>query len=469
MFAIFTEGENSIWIANVTAVTVTAVTLVSYLRNMEFIDREKELESLNRIRELSQQRSMMTFIVGRRRIGKTRLIRESVKGVKYLYFFVSRKEERLLCEEFIEIARNEMGLEIFGEISQFKDLFALLMSKAKKEHFTLVIDEFQEFMGVNPSVFSDMQNIWDSKKEEARMNLVLCGSIYSMMQRIFEDSKEPLFGRADERLTIGPFSVDVLKEIMSKYHPGHQALDLLSFYIFTGGVPKYVELFVDKNCLSHSAMLDEMLRPGSLFLDEGRNVLIEEFGKNYGIYFSILALVAAGKTTRSQIESVLQKDVGGYLDKLENEYHIIDKVRPVFSKPGSRNVNYFIKDNFLNFWFRFIYKYRGAVEIGNLAFIRQIVERDFNTYSGYFLEKYFREKLALNGEYAMIGSYWEKGNANEIDIVAVNPVEKKALIAEVKLQPQNISIPLLKEKAKALTKKLGGYRITYKGFSLEDL
>lgn len=456
-------------VANVMAVTVMAITLVSYLRNMEFIDREKELESLSRIRELSQQRSMMTFIVGRRRIGKTRLIREAVKGTKFLYFFVSRKEERLLCEEFIEIVRNEMGLEIFGEITQFKDLFALLMSKAKKEQFTLIIDEFQEFLGINPSVFSDMQNVLDSKKQETRMNLILCGSIYSMMQRIFEDSKEPLFGRADERLTIGPFSVDVLNEIMTKYHPGHLALDLLSFYIFTGGVPKYVELFVDKNCLNHSTMLDEILRPGSLFLEEGRNVLIEEFGKNYGIYFSILALIASGKTSRSQIESVIQKEVGGYLERLENEYHIIDKVRPIFSKPGSRNVNFFIRDNFLNFWFRFIYKYRGAIEIGNPAYIRQIIERDFNTYSGYFLEKYFREKLALTGEYAMIGSYWEKGNTNEIDIVAVNPAQKKALIGEVKLKAQNISIPLLKEKAGTLLKNLGGYQITYKGFSLEDL
>ena len=436
---------------------------------MQFHDRKTELENLERIWQNSRKKSTMTFIVGRRRIGKTRLIRESLKDRSFLYLFIARKEERLLCEEFVQLAQEQLKMNIYGEIRQFKDLFALLMDRAESEHFTLVIDEFQEFKRINPSVFSDMQNIWDRKKEQTRMNLILCGSVYSIMQEIFENAREPLFGRADERLYIEPFTVEVQKEIQKQYCPGCSAHDLLAFYIFTGGVPKYIELFVDKGIFTYAEMLDEMLRPNSLFLEEGRNVLIEEFGKAYTTYFSILSLIASSKTSRREIESVLQKDIGGFLNRLENEYRLVKRTRPVFAKPGTRNVRYVIEDNFLNFWFRFIYKNRAAVEIGNTHYIKQIIDRDYVSFSGIFLEKYFREQLASTGEYAEIGNYWEKGHQNEIDIVALNPLRKRALIGEVKLNPKSFSLAKLREKTYNISRKLGGYEVEYRGFSLEDM
>ena len=410
----------------------------------------------------------MTIVTGRRRIGKTRLITESLKEENYLYFFVARKAENLLCQEFVEHIQ-EMGIPVFGELNQFKDVFDLLLSIAKDRPITLVIDEFQDFFRINPSIYSDIQNKWDRHKETTRMNLILSGSVYSLMRKIFEDAKEPLFGRADEQILLHPFSVKVQREILSNYNPDHQAWDLLSFYMYAGGIPKYIEQFVNKDCLTKEQMLGEMVRENSLFLEEGRNVLIEEFGKEYGIYFSILSLIASTRTSRNQIESLLQREVGGYLVRLEEDYQIIQRNRPVFAKPGSRNVRYSIKDNFLNFWFRFIYKNRGAVEIRNFPYIRKIVERDLSTVSGHFLEKFIREKLAESLRYSSIGSYWEKGNQNEIDIVAINDWEKKALIAEVKLQQKNISIARLEAKAHNLLRKLGSYEVEYKGFSLEDV
>ena len=411
----------------------------------------------------------MTFIVGRRRIGKTRLIRQAMLKKKYLYFFIARKEESLLCEEFTELIQETLGIKIYGEIKKFSDIFELLMDHSMKKPLTLIIDEFQEFNRINPSVYSDIQNIWDSKKGESNMNLILCGSVFSMMKKIFENSKEPLFGRANERLYIKPFQVNILKKIMQEFKSDYKKEDLLAFYIFTGGVPKYIEHFVDKNCFSKKMILHEMLRENSLFLEEGKNVLIEEFGKDYTTYFSILSLIASSKTSRSAIESILQKDIGGYLSRLEKEYQIIKKVQPIFAKPGSKSIKYFIDDNFLNFWFRFIYKNKGAVEIGNFNYITKIINRDYSTFCGHFLEKYFREQLALSGEYSAIGNYWERGNTNEIDIVAINEMDKKALIGEVKLNRKNISLDALEVKAYALSRKLSGYKITYKGFSIEDI
>ena len=434
---------------------------------MKFYNRDKELAYLRKIGDDAKSTSRMTIIVGRRRIGKTKLIKEAY--AKIVYLFVSRKNEALLCEEFISIIQNELNVKIFGTFTKFKDLFEYLMELSKTISFTLVIDEFQEFLQINSTIYADMQNTWDSYKDESKMNLVLSGSIYSLMKKIFEDRKEPLFGRANHKIHLKPFSVETLEKILEDHHANHSNDDLLSFYILTGGVAKYVELFVDNKALTFEAQLDLMFDENSLFIDEGKNLLIEEFGKEYTTYFSILSLIASSKTSRSEIESILGKNVGGYLDRLENEYTIIKKVKPIFAKEGSRTLKYEIIDNFFHFWFRFIYKNRSAIEIENYAYVKSIVQRDFATYSGRFLEKYFIEKLKASEKFSAIGTYWEKGNQNEIDIVAVNDDEKKMLIAEVKRNPDKINLELLKKKAQKLLQKHQRYAVTFKGYSLEDI
>lgn len=436
---------------------------------MKFYNRIKELEVLARIKRQSEQESKMTIVTGRRRIGKTRLITHSLAGEKYLYFFVARKSEQLLCEEFMTQIKTTLDIPVFGELRQFKEIFNLLMNYAKQQAITLVIDEFQEFMRINPSVYSDVQNTWDRHKQSSKMNLILSGSVYSLMKKIFENAKEPLFGRTNEQLFIRPFSAAVQQEILTDFYPNYTAVDLLNFYTITGGIPKYIEHFIDKECFTSAAILDEILRDNSLFLEEGKHVLIEEFGKEYTTYFSILSLLASSKTSRREIESVLQKDIGGHLSRLEQDYQIIERRIPILAKPGSKTVKYRIRDNFLNFWFRFIYKNRGAVEIRNFPYIRELIARDFSTFSGAFLEQFIREQLAATQHYSIIGSYWERGNQNEIDIVALNEMNKTALIGEVKLQKKNISIPKLESKAYNLVRKLGGYTIEYRGFSLEEI
>jgi hypothetical protein len=116
----------------------------------------------------------------------------------------------------------------------------------------------------------------------------------------------------------------------------------------------------------------------------------------------------------------MEIQTGGFLDRLEKDFGLIKKVRPIFSKPNSRKLKYAIEDNFLNFWFRFIYKYRSAVEMGNLDYLKEIISRDYTTYSGKILEKYFTERLKAEKKYNIIGPYWDGKNQNEIDIVAIN-------------------------------------------------
>ena len=434
---------------------------------MKFYNREKELQKLKAIEKSSLLSSKMTVIVGRRRIGKTKLIKEAYK--ENIYLFVSKKNEALLCEEFITIIEDALDIKIFGQIVKFKELFEYLMDLAKTKHFTLVIDEFQEFLQINDTVYSDMQNIWDSYKDSSKMNLVLSGSIYSLMKKIFEDKKEPLFGRANNKIHLKSFTTTTLREILEDNYPKFTNEDLLSFYILTGGVAKYVEILVDNEAYTLERQLNLIFDEHSLFLEEGKNLLIEEFGKEYTTYFSILSLIASSKTARVEIESILEKNVGGYLDRLENEYTIIKKVKPIFAKEGSRTLRYEIIDNFFNFWFRFIYKYKSAIEIENYNYVKDIVNRDYTTYSGKFLEKFFLEKLKLSNQYSDLGTYWEKGNENEIDIVAVNDNEKTMLIAEVKRRSQKIDINKLKSKSEKLVSKHKNYNVSYLGYALEDM
>jgi len=153
------------------------------------------------------------------------------------------------------------------------------MELATQRSFNLVIDEFQEFYSINESVFSDMQNIWDSYRKRTHMNLIVSGSVYFLMQKIVQNSKEPLFGRADNIIKLSAFDITTLKEIMRDYYPEYINDDLLALYTFTGGIPRYIELFCDSGRLDVDGMIEFMVRENSSFTEEGKNLLIEEFGK----------------------------------------------------------------------------------------------------------------------------------------------------------------------------------------------
>jgi len=437
---------------------------------MKFYNRESELKLLDSTRISALEQSKMTFMVGRRRIGKTSLLVKSIESNRSLYLFISKKDEFLLCKDFSIEITEQLGIPVFGEVKSFAVLFDFLIEHSSDNPFTLIVDEFQEFYTLNPTVFGEMQKIWDLKSKTTKLNLILCGSIYSLMNKIFENSKEPLFSRANEKINLKPFTIPTLKEVLQDHYPKYSNTDLLAFYIFTGGVAKYVELFVDKKCFNLNSILNEIFRDNSLLLEEGKNVLIEEFGKEYYIYFSILSLIASSKTSRMEIESILEKSVGGYLDKLENDYSIIKSIKPIFAKPGSRTQKYYIEDNFLNFWFRYVYKNRTALEIGNYEYVKNIVKADFSTFSGLFLERYFKQKMALEGYFSNIGNYWEKGHLNEIDLICVNQQEKKVVFSEIKVQKDKIKLSLLEVKSqKLIQKEFQDYDIQYQALSIEDM
>jgi AAA+ ATPase superfamily predicted ATPase len=436
---------------------------------MVFYNRQKELEILNRNLKQSERSSCLTVMTGRRRIGKTSLLLESVKGQKYLYLFVSRKNEILLCAEFQEKALESIGIQIFGTITKFKDIFEQLLIFAINEHYTLIIDEFQEFENVNPSIFSDIQNLWDTYKDKVKINFIVSGSIFSMMIKIFENKKEPLFGRLTSKMTIQPFPVSIIKDILHDYNPAYVQEDLLCLYMITGGIPKYVSLLMDAEATSYDKMLDMITNPDSPFISEGKDLLISEFGREYGTYFSILQLIASGKTTQGEIDSIIGKNVGTYLVNLEKEYSLITRNKPVFSKPESRNTRWMLADNYLRFWFRFIYPNQSLIEMGKHDMLREYIDRNYEQYSGLILEKYFREKIAETEKITKSGNYWDSKGSNEIDCIALNDFDKTAIVAEIKRNPQKIDMNVLQSKVNTIKKELSKYKVELRGLSINDM
>ena len=397
---------------------------------------------------------------------------KSVEGMPTVYLFVGRKAEATLCAEFIPIISQSLDTFVPSEIRTFRSLFQYLMELASNRTFNLVIDEFQEFYNINESVYSDMQNIWDAYRKKSKMNLIVSGSIYSLMQKIFQNKKEPLFGRADNIIKLSAFDLAALKEIMHDYKPKYTNDDLLALYSFTGGVPKYVELFCDNNMLTVDEMIAFMVGENSPFTEEGKHLLIEEFGKNYATYFSILSAISGGINTQPEIESALgNKSLGGQIKRLIEDYNIIVRQRPILAKEGSQTVRYEIQDNFIRFWFNYFDRHRSLIEIKNFVGLQSIIKSDYPTYSGIMLERYFKQQFAESFQYRAIGSWWEpKGNQNEIDIVALKLEKNQAIVAEVKRQKKNFKPELFGKKVEHLKNKvLSKYQIEMVCLSLEDM
>jgi len=438
---------------------------------MRFFDRKDEMALLRRIREESKSSARMTILKGRRRIGKTALLQEAYGDEDFLYFFVARKNEADLCEDFAAEISRYLGVTLPGGASTFESIFRFLLEVTQTRPLTLVIDEFQDFLRIDESIFSSMQRDWDRMKGKARVNLVVSGSINRMMEQIFA-ADQPLYGRATNEIDLAPFSTVSLKEILAFHSPNYSKDSLLALWAFTGGVAKYVELLMDQGAYDLEGMVKAMVSDGSIIPGEGKVLLVDEFGKDYATYFSVLSLIAGGRTSRAEIQNVTGDDIGGYLTKLESEYRLIVKNVPFASNGHNRNMRYLLNDNFYRFWFRFICKYQALIELRAYGRLRELIFRDYSVFSGKALEGYFVRKLSESGRYTRIGNWWNRKGESEIDIVAVDDISRRIDFFEVKRDASRFSKGDLRRKADeflTVSAEFADYKKGFKGLSVEDM
>lgn len=437
---------------------------------MQFYDRTNELAILQENELQSYENAVFTVLMGRRRVGKTSLITKAMEGKEYAYLFVSKDSEALLCQNFQRDLEQQIGLIIYGEITRFKDLFEVIMQEAQRRHLTIVFDEFQTLYKINPAIFGDIQNIWDRYKGKANINLIVLGSIQSLMKRIFEEKSEPLYGRPTSKLILRPFTINVMKQILSDANPDYSTEDLLCLYAITGGVAKYIELFIDAKCYTKEKMLNYVCRQDSYFLTEGKDLLNQEFSGEFGTYFSVLQVIASGKTKRSEIDSTLQKDTGAFLQNLESKYELINRMKPLLAKQNGKVTAYEIRDNFLRFWFRFIYPYQSLIERNLFSSLRSNIANNYEGFTGRTLERYFQDKLMETEQFTQVGNWWDRKGQNEIDLIAINEFDHSGIVAEIKRNAYKISMTKLQEKVSALPNKdFGVYNLELKELSLDDM
>lgn len=437
---------------------------------MRFYDREEELNTLNKNWEQSASHSMMTTMIGRRRVGKTAVLLKSTEGCKSLYLYVSKDNEQMLCSKFQQQAQRQLGLHVHGRITSFGALFEELMIYGRDNHYTLIIDEFQNLLGINKAIPSEIQDIWDRYKDVTTVNLILCGSIYSMMKKIFENGDEPLYGRRDSAMRLNPFRTDVLRLILREHNPNFKPDDLLCLYMLTGGVAKYVALLMDARATTCDKMLRYATAADSPFITEGVELLVSEFGRDYGTYFSILQLIAAGMTSQREIDSVIGKNSGAYLNNLSDDYSFITKNTPLFSKQGARNIRWNIDDCYLRFWFRFIYPYQGMIEAGQTSLLQQYVKDNYEQFTGRTLERWFQTQAMESGKYTRVSNWWGRCGENELDLVAVNEFNNVGMIAEVKRNERKIKMDVLENKVASLpSKDFAKYTFQLQALSLKDM
>lgn len=441
---------------------------------MEFFGREEELRELRKVRETARRHARFTVVTGRRRVGKTELLKRAFGDGKTpcLYLLVTRKTEKVQCAAFQQEVEKVLGVRIPGKCERFKEVFEEIMAASVSRTFTVVIDEFQEFDRVNPGVFGDVQGVWDEYHVRSKVNLVVCGSVNRLMNKIFFNDAEPLYGRNTGKLHLHPFKVSLLKRIFKHYHPNYTQEELLVLWALTGGIARYVDLLMSNDAFTVEDMLSTVFGRITSFVDEGKTVLVEEFGKDYGTYFTILASIASGRTTFAEIKNELGLEVGGFLTKLEDDYSLIAKKQPLFEKTGNKNSHYQIDDCFFRFWFRFVFKYQYLVELGRFDELRALVKRDLNVFCGYSLERYFYWKFVEETSYTRMGGWWDRKGENEIDLVCDDEFAGKLVFHEVKVSSERIDLKALKAKSEAFFAKnpdLKDRKVSFRALSLKDM
>ena len=443
---------------------------------MQFYDRKRELALINHFIEIiKKQGSRILVITGRRRIGKTRLVLESVKNFDNLYFFTKKKRINEIIAEWSNEIKSKYGEVFYGNFNSFEEFLAFLFDFSKKRPIALIFDEVQNLLFSEPSAFGTFQKIYDLNREKSNVLLIFLGSSFSLMEKIFKNSKEPLFGRASEILQLSYLPLNVQSEILknSSLYSGKNILHLYSIF---DGIPKYIEELIDLEEKDFKRSINILLTQRDFLWDEGENLLKEEFGKEYSSYFSILSAISKGRRRMNEIEQFAGiKDAGSYLKNLEEIYRMIERRLPVTSKSRKeRRGRYYVRDNFLDFWFCFIESRKVLKEIGRVDLAFNGIWKELPIYEGRKLEDMVIRKMIeenpLNINFSKAGRYWNRKGDIEIDAVFLDEDEKKAYLFEIKLNRKKITKKILENLKKngQIIPELKNYEIITKIAYIDD-
>ena len=420
-----------------------------------FIDRKSELSAIKS--EYAKKGSGFVVIFGRRRVGKTTLIKEFLEKKPCIYFLADKQLET----ELVERLRNSIAVHLkdpsLMEI-EFKSWDAVFDYWIKHADFSkkiiFVIDEFQYLAKVNNAFPSIFQRIWDEKLKVKNIFVILCGSLINMMYSTVLIYSSPLYGRRTAQLKLEPIRF----QDFSEFFPRISIEKLIEFYSVIGGVPKYIEVFDSKKDIFYNIQEHILSKKGYLYA-EPRFILSEELTETT-TYFSILKIIAQGERKMGNIAAKLMtstQNLTGYFNTLI-DLGLLERRIPVTEDMPEKSKKglYFIKDNFFRFWFRYVFANQNYLEMDNTDYVLQKLKQDFSDFVSHTFEdiapdilfsEEMRKKLPFKPE--KWGRWWDR--KNEIDLMAINLKEKKALFVECKWSRSLIDIDILEN----LKKKAG--------------
>lgn len=421
-----------------------------------FVDREQEMATLQS--EYERDGSALVVLYGRRRVGKTTLISEFIKNKKALFFLASEESESQNRLAFQEKAADFLNSNLLKnvEVKSWDVLFRAIMDSHFDSKPVIVLDEFQYLGKSNPAFPSVFQRIWEEILKDRQVMVILCGSLISMMQSQTLAYDSPLYGRrtAQIRLKQIPFAY------YHQFFPDKSRKELIEMYAVTGGVPKYIELFSQSKDI-YSAIEKCVLNRSGYLYDEPYFLLQQEVSE-VGSYFSIIKAIAAGNTKLSSIAGVLEvksTSLTKYLKTLI-DLDILEREVPVTedSPEKSKKGLYKIKDNYLRFWFAFVYPNMSFIESGHGRIVMDKIRKSLvRNHIAFVYEDICRERMwEINTEgvwpfyFSKLGRYWD--SKEEIDIAAIDPDGKNLILGECKYWQEPVGVSVLRElEAKAKT------------------
>ncbi|OGF45462.1 MAG: ATPase [Candidatus Firestonebacteria bacterium RIFOXYC2_FULL_39_67] len=415
---------------------------------MKFIDREKEQGALDKYYKSGD--SEFIVIYGKRRVGKTELIKHFSKEKPHIYFLAQKLNEHdnlkmlgQLCGEYF---KDEL-LTLNG-FESWQQLFRYLKKNIKKK-FVLAIDEFPYLAETNKSIASIFQAGWDEYLKDTPVMLILCGSSIAMMEDKVLSEKSPLFGRRTAQIYLKPFNFASFR----KFFPGNKFEYCVEMYSITGGNPSYIKRMDAKKSIEEN-IKDNILETDAFLYSEIDFVMKEELREPRN-YFAILKAISLGKSKLSEIqnETGLEKSVlHKYLFILE-DLRLVEKEVPVTEKIPlkSRKGLYKLQDQFFKFWFRYVLPGKSHLEEGNKTYVMGRVKNDFVHLVSHNYEDICIQILKENEEEIFeidkIGRWWEK-SLGEMDIVTFNEKEKKILFGEVKWSSKAVGTDIYEDLRK---------------------
>lgn len=436
------------------------------MTSREFYDRKQELVLLKE-KYNNLKTGEMIAIYGRRRVGKTELIRQFMNTIpeNKFYFYVDLIERQGLLESISNSIQEQFKETV--KFSDFNDFLGYMEKRAEKEKVLLVIDEFQRFLEVAPDFITKLQNYWDSRLKDKKILVILVGSSIGMIQKITSSKAGALYGRAT-KIKISPFKYVDFRLMFKELNEEQK---IVTYAVF-GGTPYYLEKVKKMQGDTHKIIFDLLIKKGAELIEEPKNLLEYENVRIHAKYNAILQATAMGKETLKEIQDftgVQSNIMPAYIKKLDELLDLIGRKDPVLGK--ERAGRYCIKDNFFKFWYRFIFPNQTALNLGNTKIVEDTIKENLNNYVGRIFELVVRELLICyvnkkiknyEIDFENIGSWWDRFT-NEIDVVAYNNKTKRILVGEVKWTSHPVDIDLVDDllrKSKLINFK-GEYKFLF--------